>query len=43
LIRLFEGSPEFEGVHFRTATSRARIGNETYEAFSLALRYVPAP
>jgi Tfp pilus assembly protein PilN len=43
LIRLFEGSPEFEGVHFRSATSRARIGNETYEAFSLALRYVPAP
>jgi Tfp pilus assembly protein PilN len=43
LIRLFEASPEFEGVHFRSATSRARIGNETYEAFSLALRYVPAP
>lgn len=40
LIPLFESSTEFEGVEFRTATSRAHFDNEPYESFSLALRYV---
>lgn len=43
LIPLFENDPRFEDVQFRSATSRAQIGNETYDYFSLALRTVPAP
>jgi general secretion pathway protein L len=43
LIPVFEESPEFEGVRFRTATSRVRLGSQTYEDYSLVLRYVPAP
>jgi Tfp pilus assembly protein PilN len=43
LIPLFENDPRFEDVQFRSATSRAQIGNETYDYFSLALRTVRAP
>ncbi|NIR44002.1 MAG: PilN domain-containing protein [Gemmatimonadetes bacterium] len=43
LIPLFENDPRFEDVQFRSATSRAQIGNETYDYFSLALRTVAAP
>ncbi len=42
LIPLFENDPRFQDVRFRAATSRARIGSETYENFSLALRVVRA-
>ncbi len=42
LIPLFENDPRFEDVRFRSATSRAQIGSETYENFSLALRVVRA-
>ena len=43
LIPLFENDPRFEDVRFRSATSRAQIGDETYETFSLALDLVRAP
>ncbi len=43
LIPLFENDPRFEDVQFRAATSRAQVGNETYDYFSLALRTVRAP
>ncbi len=42
LIPLFENDPRFEDVRFRSATSRAQVGTETYENFSLALRVVRA-
>ncbi len=42
LIPLFENDPRFQDVRFRSATSRAQIGSETYENFSLALRVVRA-
>ncbi len=43
LIPIFEASPGFEEVRFVRATNRVRLGNENYEDFSLALRYVPQP
>ncbi len=43
LIPVFENDPRFEGVRFRSATSRTLVGTETYENFSLALRTVRAP
>lgn len=43
LIPLFEEHPRFEDVQFRSATSRAQIGNDTYENFSVALRAVRTP
>jgi Tfp pilus assembly protein PilN len=43
LIPVLEESNAFGEVRFRTATTRARVGNENYENFSLALRYLPAP
>lgn len=43
LIPVLEESNAFGEVRFRTATTRARVGNENYESFSLALRYLPAP
>lgn len=43
LIPVLEESNAFGEVRFRTATTRARVGNENYETFSLALRYLPAP
>jgi len=35
--------PEFRDVHFLSAMNRAQIGNQSYESFALAFRYVPAP
>lgn len=43
LIPAFEESPEFEGVRFRTATSRVQLPDGMYDNFSLVLRYVPSP
>jgi hypothetical protein len=43
LIPIFEASSAFEEVRFVRATNRVRLGNENYEDFSLALRYVPQP
>jgi hypothetical protein len=42
LIPVFEQSLEFEGVRFRTATSRIQLSDGMYDNFSLALRYVPS-
>ncbi len=36
-------APEFKEIHFLSATSRAQIGDRTYESFALAFRYAPAP
>ncbi len=43
LIPMFENDPRFEGVRFRSATSRTQVGSETYENFSLALRAIQTP
>jgi len=43
LIPTLEADPRFEDVRFLAATSRAQLGSETYENFSLALRTVRAP
>ncbi|NIQ99096.1 MAG: hypothetical protein GTN78_02685 [Gemmatimonadales bacterium] len=43
LIPIFEASAAFEDAHFLRATNRAQIGADTYEEFSLALRYLPTP
>ncbi len=42
LIPTFEQSDALEDVRFRSATTRVQLDNESYESFSLALRYVPA-
>ncbi len=42
LIPTFEESESLADVRFRTATTRVQLNNETYESFSLALRYVPS-
>ena len=36
-------APEFRDVHFLAAMNRAQVGNQAYESFALAFRYVPAP
>jgi Tfp pilus assembly protein PilN len=36
-------APEFRDVHFLSATNRARIGDLTYESFSVAFRFIPTP
>jgi Tfp pilus assembly protein PilN len=36
-------APAFRDVHVLSATNRARIGDRTYESFSVAFRFVPAP
>jgi Tfp pilus assembly protein PilN len=41
LIPTFEASDVLSDVRFRTATTRTQLGNEDYESFALALRYVP--
>lgn len=43
LIPQFEADARFADVRFLTATTRVQRGDETYEDFSLALRYVPSP
>jgi len=43
LIPTFEASASFEEVRFIRATNRVRLGNENYEDFSLAFRYIPEP
>ncbi len=43
LVPLFEAAPDLEQVRFLSATSRLSQGKQSYETFSIALRYVPAP
>jgi hypothetical protein len=43
LIQVLGAAPEFRGVHFLTATNRVQVGERSYESFSLAFRFVPAP
>ncbi len=43
LIGELGAAPEFQDVHFLSATNRAQIGDRTYESFALAFRYAPAP
>jgi len=43
LIPTFEASPLFSDVRFLRATNRVQLGNESFEDFSLGLRYVRAP
>lgn len=43
LVSRLEEDPRFKDVHFLTATSRVPLDGKTYEAFSIALRLVPAP
>lgn len=42
LVPLLEGSDVFADVRFRSATTRVRVRNESYENFSLVFRHVPA-
>jgi Tfp pilus assembly protein PilN len=43
LVPVLDDHSEFEDVRFRSATTRAQVGNQAYESFSLALRHVSAP
>ena len=43
LVAQLGAAPEFKEVRFRSATTRAAVGDRTYENFSLAFRYAPAP
>ena len=43
LVPLLEAAPEFEQVRFLTATTTERVGNETRETFSIALRLARRP
>jgi len=43
LLAVLGASPEFQEVHFLSATNRAQLGGGTYESFSLAFRFVPTP
>jgi hypothetical protein len=36
-------APGFREVHVLSATNRARVGDRTYESFSVAFRFVPTP
>jgi Tfp pilus assembly protein PilN len=42
LVPLLEQSDGFADVRFRTATTRVRIRNESFENFSLVFRHVPS-
>jgi Tfp pilus assembly protein PilN len=42
LVPLLEQSDLFSDVRFRTATTRVRIRNESFENFSLVFRHVPS-
>jgi Tfp pilus assembly protein PilN len=43
LIQVLGAAPEFRGVRFLSATNRIQVNERTYETFSLAFRFVPAP
>jgi Tfp pilus assembly protein PilN len=43
LVAQLGAAPEFKEVRFRSATTRAAVGDRTYENFALAFRYAPAP
>jgi Tfp pilus assembly protein PilN len=43
LIQVLGGVPEFRNVHFLSATNRVQVDERSYETFSLAFRFVPAP
>jgi hypothetical protein len=43
VIQALGGAPEFQQVRFISATNRAQFGARTYESFSVAFRFVPAP
>jgi Tfp pilus assembly protein PilN len=43
LVAQLGAAPEFKEVRFLSATTRAALGERTYESFSLAFRYAPAP
>lgn len=43
LIQVLGAAPEFRNVHFLSATNRVQVEDRSYETFSLAFRFVPAP
>jgi Tfp pilus assembly protein PilN len=43
LIQVLGDGPEFRNVHFLSATNRVQVEERSYETFSLAFRFVPAP
>jgi len=43
LVAQLGAAPEFKEVRFRSATTRAAVGDRSYENFALAFRYAPAP
>jgi Tfp pilus assembly protein PilN len=43
LIQVLGAAPEFRGVRFLSATNRIQVDERSYETFSLAFRFVPAP
>jgi Tfp pilus assembly protein PilN len=43
LIQVLGAVPEFRNVHFLSATNRVQVEDRSYETFSLAFRFVPAP
>ena len=43
LVAQLGAAPEFKEVRFLSATTRAALGDRTYESFALAFRYAAAP
>jgi Tfp pilus assembly protein PilN len=43
LIQVLGDVPEFRNVHFLSATNRIQVDERSYETFSLAFRFIPAP
>jgi hypothetical protein len=43
LIQVLGAAPEFRGIRFLAATNRVQVDERSYETFSLAFQFVPAP
>jgi Tfp pilus assembly protein PilN len=43
LIQVLGAAPEFRSIRFLAATNRVQVDERSYETFSLAFQFVPAP